>query len=722
MANQTGPLPWPPKFALYHYGRSGFTPIRSSFPPLPNVPGISAATRIQNEREDAFQREFLKDFTVQELVDLDGFTSATLKRSTLRTDRPIHRLFASARWEVTPSPDHQRQDLYPLPNRPGMSGNWVYGNVLVRNAITPSLRIATQIMSSIYMLPWFTALLSYGGMATIPTSRIHQDDLTTTPLLAGNLKTFSAPLFMTSAMLMDARTRFDRIINELTTSCNYQLGFCKARVDPWDDSNCNKYWGITHEDNFQNIFTFLLYEEVEPLLRPDLTDAERMGAEWNIANTIVHEVCHAFWMVQKNRSPVINEAYFEDEPVAELGFAMERAVFGGVADPMIEGTDITSIGYWLGIENTALDLAFRSTDPLLASPSLLLTQTCFPIKAEFFEDMQQEDFWMPNIALYGMSALHARNLKIGVESTFKSNGLLPGNRLGMAFEPDYDRIQATDFRLHQFKVKLLEYIKQCGAQMNGIERMNIRIGQAILFNSVYEELFWEKTVETRNFLDSVVTTLQYVAREIKHIAAIDAFQGLSSNLQRQDRLDDLLRWNRGARIYAKGCFDLIAGDPDYIGTATIYQRRGALELCRMLLFAPHGTTTTVQGYGEQGLVVKTNRQIRLNQPALCQRTLGELFDAEDGSLFMESLRLIFASEREYMILIDSGRTLASDATTLTDTFNRTTRAVEIPVPLRNYCDGRLDSKNIQKWIVELDGWILRAKNYLDVCRAVAATL
>ena len=32
------------------------------------------------------------------------------------------------------------------------------------------------------------------------------------------------------------------------------------------------------------------YEMVEPLLRPDLTDAERMGAEWSFANTIVHEV------------------------------------------------------------------------------------------------------------------------------------------------------------------------------------------------------------------------------------------------------------------------------------------------------------------------------------------------------------------------------------------------------------------------------------------------
>lgn len=98
-------------------------PVRSTFLSLPNVTGISANQRIKNTRNEAFQKDNLLGFTTRELVDLDVITNAKLKPSTLDTSRPIHPLFTSARWEVTPSRDHQRKFLYPLPNRPGMSGD-----------------------------------------------------------------------------------------------------------------------------------------------------------------------------------------------------------------------------------------------------------------------------------------------------------------------------------------------------------------------------------------------------------------------------------------------------------------------------------------------------------------------------------------------------------------------------------------------------------------------
>jgi len=98
------------------------------------------------------------------------------------------------------------------------------------------------------------------------------------------------------------------------------------------------------------LFVYLNYSIVEPLLRDDLTSSERMGCEWFFANVLIHEmavsksvarvnkillIClfsqHAFWQAEHvehypNHSSRAWEPYFQDDVLAELGYSMETAV------------------------------------------------------------------------------------------------------------------------------------------------------------------------------------------------------------------------------------------------------------------------------------------------------------------------------------------------------------------------------------------------------------
>ncbi|PVH87446.1 hypothetical protein DL98DRAFT_249095 [Cadophora sp. DSE1049] len=156
-----------------------------------------------------------------------------------------------------------------------------------------------------------------------------------------------------------------------------------------------------------------------------------------------------------------------------------------------------------------------------------------------------------------------------------------------------------------------------------------------------------------------------------------------------------------------------------MSTAEFYQRREALEYCRMLLFAPFDDTT-VQGYQDQILIAHANRQLRLRQVYPCMSTLVDVAKIDCGSLFVEAVQKILGSELVYARVTVVGQALTGKIPT--DTYNDTTRAIEMLMPLRAFCDTRLDRNNIKQWVVELDGWIRRANEYLDLCRAAAAAL
>lgn len=106
-----------------------------------------------------------------------------------------------------------------------------------------------------------------------------------------------------------------------------------ARVDPMYG------FAIVEKDSSrpEDIKGFLAFELLSPLLRKDLTDGERIGAQVLVAITLVHETIHVLNFAKGykeignlyNRKPTPREwreQYCLDEPLLEAGYSAEYAV------------------------------------------------------------------------------------------------------------------------------------------------------------------------------------------------------------------------------------------------------------------------------------------------------------------------------------------------------------------------------------------------------------
>ncbi|EKD18320.1 hypothetical protein MBM_03313 [Drepanopeziza brunnea f. sp. 'multigermtubi' MB_m1] len=656
----------PPKFGVFADGRSGLTPIASKFPSI----GFSSPLppeAADNARYEEYQRRLLHGFTTRELSSMDVITTRPLKRSTLLNG--IHPIFAKSRWEKTPSPEHERLNLYALPDWPGLSGDWIADNEIVWKAIYPSLQIATRVLASVHLLAWFAALLA-PGKTKIPIERIHRGDFFDPAFVElDNMWSFTPKVPFDEALQSLTRQRLDRILENLMGSGELTFGFKHQSIDPWNNIPAWEFSqiGVTQLFNSRTVSIFLGYNLAEPLLRNDLSDAERMGCEWNFASVLLHEICHAVWYGYCLEYPgqllEKNEPYFKNEPLAELGYVMEREVFGGVSGLMLRGTFLCPLGYWLSTEIISLDHCERTTQTILINPPLSNIQTYFPIKAEFFENIQQESFWRVSIGMLGMSGLHARTLAEGAQVTH--SGLGPNNRVRGVAVKYLARIQEPDVRLSEFRRKLNEYFKASGHRMSLEELENFRFGKAMLDNAVWEEAFWLTSVTLRGFLSTVMDTLEYTlsgknraaradaldkidaflkAASAKHLSQINSFLALPHELRGQDRHDDLLRWNRGARIYARGCYSLAFSDIDYTKTAAFEQSILDLEFCRMLLYHPIMKSLVPGHQSETDCLSAANRLKDAGDIEAFKAAVAPTITSPDCSLFADAAVRVIQSE------------------------------------------------------------------------------
>ncbi|KAF8853728.1 hypothetical protein BDZ45DRAFT_760989, partial [Acephala macrosclerotiorum] len=123
--------------------KSGLTPIA----PLPQVPPNRADQQRILDTEN-YQKQTLRGFTTQELVDLEVISYNNLPFYSL--DVPIHQIFAQSRWTAFP-----RKNVY----LPGTSIPWSAQSNLVWPALQPCLRLATQILSHLNTHPWVSISL-----------------------------------------------------------------------------------------------------------------------------------------------------------------------------------------------------------------------------------------------------------------------------------------------------------------------------------------------------------------------------------------------------------------------------------------------------------------------------------------------------------------------------------------------------------------------------------
>ena len=148
----------PPKFK----GASGWTPVENTFP---TFPVSNAGLTDLDKARIKFQRRKLFGFTTLELQDLDVITTRPLRPGNL--SNKLFYLFERDRWAEELPSNFTINKPYPLPTP--LQGNCkhpvaelvfntdllgVAKNDVVWDAIEPSLRLASHIISNVHMMPW----------------------------------------------------------------------------------------------------------------------------------------------------------------------------------------------------------------------------------------------------------------------------------------------------------------------------------------------------------------------------------------------------------------------------------------------------------------------------------------------------------------------------------------------------------------------------------------
>lgn len=96
-----------------------------------------------------------------------------------------------------------------------------------------------------------------------------------------------------------AITRREQLFESLISKWNLTYGFSSAKGDPrgpgYDDDDWTDSYGATivnWEEKKRDpsaryrVWVYLQYQQIESLFRDDLTSSERMGVEWETANTV----------------------------------------------------------------------------------------------------------------------------------------------------------------------------------------------------------------------------------------------------------------------------------------------------------------------------------------------------------------------------------------------------------------------------------------------------
>lgn len=172
------------------------------------------------------------------------------------------------------------------------------------------------------------------------------------------------------------------------------------------------------------LFLSFSFETLEPLLW-DISINERLAQRYNVAKTILHELCHVIGFILDGRREEA-EPFFENDVVAELGEAMEQNVLGGRLESLgrpsmpnhMEALDALSLGgaatSWPApgayerLVNSKQKNVIYDPPQSLRPPEL----TFYPFPAKFFEEVQQQAFW-DNIQTFGTDALHMGPLTMG---------------------------------------------------------------------------------------------------------------------------------------------------------------------------------------------------------------------------------------------------------------------------------------------------------------------
>ncbi|KAH7370495.1 hypothetical protein BKA65DRAFT_562268 [Rhexocercosporidium sp. MPI-PUGE-AT-0058] len=419
------PPPRPPILFTPFALKYGITPTRAHFnamlnpaypllqkslytPILPLHPAANVGDRDRAEKTLNLQRYRLKGLTTLTLIENEFVSERRMRMASL--SNPVHPFFARRRWKsVLPG-----QIQYPLVDGNGVSkGVWdLEKDDLAWEIMLPSIRLASMVLSHLHTHPWLDTLL-LGKEEPLDPNRFPAPTLVQQTISTPQLHNVMKIRGPGPNNAKECAAAFDDL-QRWPTLRDLVFGMVSCDKGPTGEKNHNgrlvngfATWLVSDFGNAAAIF--IAYERVALLLRNDLTDSDRLCVQLLTANTLVHEAMHSIGITKRHRDqvraggedayPIQHEPFLEDESlgkvVSELGCSMDDAVWGGALHGIAETLDpeVVPLGY--GVLKGPQPML--SSYPALISPPLPKLDVFRPIQVEYYEGVQQTDFWDFNV-------------------------------------------------------------------------------------------------------------------------------------------------------------------------------------------------------------------------------------------------------------------------------------------------------------------------------------
>ncbi|PMD48943.1 hypothetical protein L207DRAFT_595459 [Hyaloscypha variabilis F] len=255
----------------------------------------------------------------------------------------------------------------------------------------PALKLATLMLNNCHTWPWWDAYLSenftFVGISELPQNENH----------IKHFRFRDRPNTISNndqerQKMMDKLNRLGKEV---------EFGIFSQYTDAktgYDDSVVN-----TGETNPPTIWRktqlSLSFELIESLLKPETLLVEKLLIREEIACTLLHELTflkHALWYDLAPGRGFVPEPYYEEEIIAELGFSMENAIFGGLHEGINRFVPASGVGL----------AGFLRATVLNKKPPGWKSSNFYPVPTQHYSNLNNINYWDLFVKQYGQSVTH----------------------------------------------------------------------------------------------------------------------------------------------------------------------------------------------------------------------------------------------------------------------------------------------------------------------------
>jgi hypothetical protein len=238
-------------------------------------------------------------------------------------------------------------------------------------------------------------------------------------------------------------------------------------------------------------------------------------------------------------------------------------VFGGIPEPIGEHLNVPggypTFGYFLGTPFPSICYLLGCEKTILTMPPLEQYISFFPIKASFFEDVQQQSFWDLTVRQYGFGVFHKRSLRVGAQMYYRD----PNNRN----KPRRYRSNGPlpfPWNEHQEPPSQEDLLN-----MSPLERQSADYVRQLVQAAQNEDDFFESSKSMQHQANKILETVtthgrftpaiwqqnrflhQGIQHHIRATRALLLSEQASNGIVYTDRRENLLRWNVGIRAFIR---------------------------------------------------------------------------------------------------------------------------------------------------------------------------